>query len=71
MVTFFFLLVVLMILVVAAGSWMGGPIRRRVIYERRPTVVERDPTIVEEYIDTPVVDPAARTRRVVRRTRTY
>jgi hypothetical protein len=64
MITFFLLLAVLMVLVVAAGSMMGGS-RRRVIYERSP--IMRSRPVIEEYVDEPILEPVARTRRVVRR----
>ena len=64
MLTFFILLSVLLVLVVAAGSMVGGS-RRRVIYERSPLMRERP--YIEEYVDEPVLESSARTRRVVRR----
>ncbi len=68
MIAFFVILVVLMVLVVAAGQWSAGP-RRRVIYDR-DVVVDRGPDLIEEeVVDDPY--PVTRSRRVVRRRRTY
>lgn len=65
MITFFLLLAVLMVLVVAGGSLVGGGPRRRVIYERSPYLRSRP--VIEEYVDEPVLERTAHTRRVVRR----
>jgi hypothetical protein len=53
------------VLVVAGGSLIGGGPRRRVIYERSPYLRSRP--VIEEYVDEPVLERTAHTRRVVRR----
>lgn len=70
MIAFFIILAVLMVLVFAAGQWQAGP-RRRVTYDR-DVVVDRGPDLIEEEIvDDGYRQPVARSRRVVRRRRTY
>lgn len=70
MITFFIILAVLMVLVFAAGQWQAGT-RRRVIHDR-DVVVDRGPDVIEEEIvDDGYRRPVARSRRVVRRRRTY
>jgi hypothetical protein len=71
MIAFFVILAVLMVLVVAAGRWSAGSRGRRVIYDR-DVVVDRGPDIIEEEIfDDVDRRPVARSRRVVRRRRSY
>ncbi|MGH9177837.1 MAG: hypothetical protein ACRD0N_04710 [Acidimicrobiales bacterium] len=68
MLTFFIVLAVLMVLLFALGQWQAGP-RRRVIYDR-DIVARRRPEVIEEVVDDDPY-PVARSRRVVRRRRTY
>ena len=69
MITFFVILAVLMVLVVAAGQWSARP-GRRVLYDR-DVVVDRRPDVVEEIVEDDPYPVATRSRRVVRRRRTY
>ena len=69
MVAFFVILALLMVLVFAVGQWQAGP-RRRVVYDRDVIPARRSPDVIEEeLVDDPY--PVARSRRVVRRRRTY
>jgi hypothetical protein len=69
MLTFFIILAVLMVLVFALGQWQAGP-RRSVIYDR-DIVTRRRPEVIEEELVDDDPYPVARSRRVVRRRRTY
>lgn len=69
MITFFVILAVLMVLVVAAGQWSAGP-GRRVLYDRDVVVGRRRSVVEEEVVDDEPY-PVARSRRVVRRRRSY
>lgn len=68
MIAFFVILAVLMVLVWAVGSWSGG-LRRRQSYDR-DVIVDRRPEVVEEIVEDPYPQ-RVRSRRVVRRRRTY
>ena len=68
MIAFFVILVVLMVLVAAAGQWSAAP-RRRVVY--RDAVVDRRPDLVEEEVVEDAYPVDTRSRRVVRRRRSY
>lgn len=69
MIEFFVILALLMVLVAAAGAWQGGG-ARRVLYDR--DVVDRRPRVVEEeFHDEPYPRPLTRSRRVVRRRRSW
>lgn len=69
MITFFIILAVLMVLVVAAGQWSGVG-RRRVVHDR-DLLVDRRPDLMEEEIVDDPYPARVRSRRVVRRRRTY
>lgn len=72
MIAFFVILALLMVFVVVAGQWSGaGPARRRVVHDRDVVVDRGLDLIEEEIVDDPYPQPVARSRRVVRRRRSY